>query len=151
MLILQRFATATVNEEAVESGKVTEQGEPLSYEIVTIAAHLQVEAPEGYEGGEATVEIDGQEVKVTISADGTVEVPEGYEAAQLEGLVAQITTGQGVTISATGTFTTASGVILNVVDGEAAPDGTYTLCAAPLRIRGGEAAPCRAMLLDFNA
>jgi len=30
------------------------------------------------------------------------------------------------------------------------PDGTYTLCAAPLKVRGGEAAPCRAMLLDFN-
>ena len=30
------------------------------------------------------------------------------------------------------------------------PDGRYTLCAAPLRIKGAEAAPCRALLLDLT-
>ena len=30
------------------------------------------------------------------------------------------------------------------------PDGKYMMSAAPLRIKGGEAAPCRALLLDLT-
>lgn len=30
------------------------------------------------------------------------------------------------------------------------PDGNYLLCAAPLRIKGAEAAPCRALLIDMS-
>lgn len=38
--------------------------------------------------------------------------------------------------------------VLENLDLSKVPDGNYTLVAAPLKIKGAEAAPCRAMLLD---
>ena len=40
--------------------------------------------------------------------------------------------------------------ILENLDMENVPDGDYLLCAAPLKIKGAEGAPCRAVLIDLE-